>query len=57
MEMFLAVAACCAPAGNGRATARVVIKNEVTTRTMSIAAITFLTIVFTESSIWLVYGE
>jgi hypothetical protein len=34
-------AACCAPAGNARAAAWVV-KAEVTTRTKSMAAITFL---------------
>ena len=37
-------AACCAPAGNARATARVAKAAEVTTRTKSMAAITFLTV-------------
>jgi len=38
------VAACCAPAGNARAAARVAKAAEVTTRTKSMAAITFLTV-------------
>ena len=37
-------AACCAPAGNARAAARVAKAAEVTTRTKSMAAITFLTV-------------
>ena len=37
-------AACCAPAGNARATARVAKAAEVTTRTKSMATITFLTV-------------
>ena len=37
-------AACCAPAGNARAAARVAKATEVTTRTKSMAAITFLTV-------------
>ena len=41
---MLPEAACCAPAGNARAAARVAKAAEVTTRTKSMAAITFLTV-------------